>query len=95
MINNINKILDEYKPHNSIWREDDDFIHFAKEAIQSLSDSDKIIFVLYCEYGSLRKVAKDLGVSHTIIYKEITRIRGLIYDYIKINSTSDNNMLLN
>ena len=94
MLNNLNKVLDEYKPDNSIWRDYDDDVLMLKEAISSLSDSDRIIFVMYAEYGSLRKVGKQLGVSHSIIYKNIMRIKKEIYDYIKTNSDYDNEELV-
>ena len=44
---------------------------------------------MYAEYGSLRKVGKQLGVSHSIIYKNIMRIKKQIYDYIKTNCDND------
>lgn len=93
MLNNLNKVLDEYKPDNSIWRDYDDDVLMLKEAISSLSDSDRIIFVMYAEYGSLRKVGKQLGVSHSIIYKNIMRIKKEIYDYIKTNSDNSDSGL--
>lgn len=89
MLNNLPKIMNEYKPDNSIWRDYDDDILILKEALNNLSDSDRIIFVMYAEYGSLRKVGKELGVSHSIIYKNIMRIKRQIYDYIK--TVGDNN----
>ena len=94
MLNNINKVLDEYKPDNSIWREYSDDVLMLKEAINNLSDADRIIFVMYAEYGSLRKVGKQLGVSHSIIYKNIMRIKKQIYDFIRTNSDYDNEALV-
>lgn len=91
----IKRILNDYKPNTTIWNEDTNEVHQLKQAFQALNDSDKIIFLLYVEYGSLRKVGKDVGVSHTIVYKEITRIKNLMYDYIRNNNNSGNNMLLN
>ena len=77
--------MDSYKPDESIWRDYNDDILWLKRAMNNLSDADRIIFVMYCEYGSLRKVGKKLGVSHSIIYKNITRIKNQMYDYIKAN----------
>lgn len=82
MIKNLKEIIDEYKPDNSIWREDNQLIDKIKRAIQKLNDADKIIFILYCETGSLREVGKKLGVSHSTIFKEIKRIKKLILDDI-------------
>lgn len=86
--------MDDYKPDESIWREDDDDMLLIKKALDSLDDADRIIFVLYAEYGSLRKVGKKLGVSHSIIFKNISRIKKQLYDYIKANCTDSNSMLL-
>ena len=89
MLNNINAVMDEYKPDESIWREYNDDMLLLKQALSSLSDADRVIFVLYSEYGSLRKVGKKLGVSHSIIYKNITRIKKEIYDFIRVNCNNE------
>lgn len=94
MLNNINVVMNEYKPDESIWREYNDDMLLLKKALSNLSDADRIIFVLYCEYGSLRKVAKKLGVSHSIIYKNITRLKREIYDFIRVNCNNVNSGLL-
>ena len=91
---NITEIMNEYKPNLDICSENDDEMLLIKNAIDNLTNSDKIIFIMYCELGSLRKVGKELGVSHTIIYKEITKIKNKIYDYIKNVTVSNNNLLL-
>lgn len=95
MLNNINAVMDEYKPDESIWREYNDDMLLLKQALSSLSDADRVIFVLYSEYGSLRKVGKKLGVSHSIIYKNITRIKKEIYDFIRVNCNNSNSSLCN
>lgn len=95
ILNNINKVMDDYKPDESIWRSYDDDMLLLKQALDNLSNADRIIFVLYAEYGSLRKVGKQLGVSHSIVYKNISRIKQEIYDYIKVNSNNDNSSLCN
>lgn len=95
ILNNINKVLNEYKPDESIWREYNEDMLLLKQAMNNLSDADRVIFVLYCEYGSLRKVGKKLGVSHSIIYKNITRIKREMYEYIKLNCNSSNSGLYN
>lgn len=94
MKNNITNVMNEYIPNEDIFSEDDENMYKIKKAIDALPQADKIIFVMYCETGSLRKVGKELGVSHTIIYKEITRIKRKIYDYIKTNSNNSDNLLL-
>ena len=84
MIKDIKKVMEDYKPNKGIWNEDDELIDGIKNAVDNLKDADKIIFILYCETGSLREVGKMLGVSHTTIYKEIKRIKRLILDDIGI-----------
>ena len=75
-------IIKEYEPDNSIWSEDNELIDKIKRAVQNLDDADRIIFILYCETGSLREVGKKLGVSHSTVYKEIKRIKQQILDDI-------------
>lgn len=82
MINDIRKIMEEYEPDHSIWSTDDIQITRLKEAVQNLNDADKIIFILYCETGSLREVGKMLGVSHTTAYKCIKDIKKKILEYV-------------
>ena len=89
IVENINRVMEDYKADYSIWREDDDDMMNLKQAIDSLSESDRIIFVLYCEYGSLRKVGKKLGVSHSIIYKNVRRIKLQMLEWIKSNTNNE------
>lgn len=78
------KIINEYNfKELDIFDEDDNRLIYAKQAIKQLSKTDYIIILLYAELGSLRKVGKELNISHTIIYKEIKRIREEIYNIIK------------
>lgn len=94
ILTNLKNVMEDYKPDYSIWREDDEDMMLLKRALDSLEDSDRIIFVLYAEWGSLRKVGKKLGVSHSIIYKNISRIKRELYDFIKANCTDSNSLLL-
>lgn len=93
MLSNLNKVMEDYKPDNSIWRDYNDDVFILKQALDHLKDSDRIIFVMYAEYGSLRKVGKQLGVSHSIIYKNIMRIKREIYDFVKTNFDNSNSDL--
>lgn len=93
ILSNVTKVLEDYKPDEGIWREYDDDMLYLKRSMDALSDADRIIFMLYCEYGSLRKVGKILGVSHSIIYKNIKRIKEEMYDYIKTNCNNSNSSL--
>ena len=89
IVKNINRVMEDYKADYSIWREDDDDMMHLKQAMDSLSESDRIIFVLYCEFGSLRKVGKQLGVSHSIIYKNVRRIKLQMLQWIKDNTDNE------
>lgn len=81
-MNNIRELINEYKPNYDIFSEDDEMMTAIKQAVQNLSDADRIIFILYCESGSLREVGKMLGVSHTTVYKTIKQIKKQILDDI-------------
>lgn len=82
MIDNIKTILQDYIPQYDVFTEDDELITRLKEGVQQLSDADRIIFVLYCETGSLREVGKMLGVSHTTVFKCINKIKEQILNYV-------------
>lgn len=74
--------MEEYKPNKGIWNEDDELIDGIKNAVNNLKDADRIIFILYCETGSLREVGKMLGVSHTTVFKCIKEIKKKILTHI-------------
>lgn len=84
MIKDIKKIMEDYQPDYSIFTDDDEQMIKIKEAVQRLSDADRIIFILYCETGSLREVGKILGVSHTTVFKAIKEIKEQILNDIGI-----------
>jgi transcriptional regulator of aromatic amino acid metabolism len=71
----IQMMIKEYEPDISLFTEDDETMIILKQAVQALPPADKIIFLLYAEYGSLRQVGKELSVSHTTIYKQINLIK--------------------
>ena len=86
----IRKLMEEYKPNYDIFCEDGELVTRIKEEVQKLSEPDRIIFIMYCEMGSLREVAKKLGVSHTTIFKFIKNIKQRIlkdieYDIRTVN----------
>lgn len=58
-----------------------------KKAMECLTKSDWVIFCLYCELQSERKLAELLGVSRTPIGHELARIKGIIKD--KLNEDND------
>lgn len=78
----INRLLEEYKPSANIFDDDSDEIRILKECIMNLPPADRIIFLLYTELGSLREVGKKIGVSHTIVYKQIKQIRLSMWEWV-------------
>lgn len=76
----VDKLVREYLPDNDLWSEEDELIGRYKRNIMRLEMADRIIFLLYVELASYRKVAKMLGCSHTLISKEINRIKKLVKD---------------
>lgn len=88
IIENLKRVMEDYEPDETIWREYGDDVLNIKQAMKALNDADRIIFALYCEYGSLRKVGKRLGVSHSIIYKNVRRIKLEMLEWLKDNTTN-------
>lgn len=72
-------LMNDYLPNDK----DDDKTLLLKEAIQTLDESDKIIFILYTDLASEQKVADLLNVSRTPIHNLIVRCRAQITDYVK------------
>ena len=95
MKNRILEVMNEYAPNEDIMSDEDESVYQLKKALEALQPADKIIMLIYCENGSLRQTGRDLGVSHTIIYKQIQRIKKEMYEYIKINFPHNNCVLLN
>lgn len=90
----IKELGEELANNESIWNDEDESLYWLKKSLNQLDTADRIIMLLYVELASLREVGKVLGLSHTIIRKEITRIKQNMYDFLKDNSNSDNYMLL-
>lgn len=90
---NIKEVIDEYKPDYDIMSDDDEEMRIIKESIMNLPTANRIIFLLYSELASYRKVAKKLGVSHTIIYKQIKSIREDIRQWIMLHYPMNNELI--
>lgn len=88
----LQKMMNDYKPDYDLLTEDDETMTALKEAIDSLSQADRIIFVLYAETGSLREVGKMLGVSHTSIYKTIKTIKSEIKEWCLLHYPNNNEL---
>lgn len=81
----VKTICQDYRITESDYMELDDEQLKLKEAINSLPASDYVMFCLYTELASERKLAKMLGLSRTPISRELRRIRGIIIDYLENN----------
>lgn len=55
--------------------DDDDRLTDLKKQIGGLNKVDRIILLLYIEYASLRKVAKELSISLSTVHKRIRKIK--------------------
>lgn len=75
-MNIIQSLIDEMEPNALV---DDEKIYNIKDIVlHKLDENDKIVFLLYLEYGSMQKVGKKLHVSATTIYYIIRRVRETI-----------------
>lgn len=73
---NIKEILDEYKPDNDIFTEEDYQINKLKNIIyNNLNEVDRRILLMYAESGSLRQLGKELGVCASTALNKINEIR--------------------
>lgn len=79
----LKKIMEDYEFHDDIMDDDPEDIRMYKWAISQLPDGDRILFLLYTDLMSSRKVGKIVGVSHGIILKEVRKIRSKILEICK------------
>lgn len=68
-------LKDELKPNDSIFCNDSPKIRKLKLKLNDMPEDDKALFLLFVEISNYRKVAALLGVSHTLVFKEIRRIK--------------------
>lgn len=72
----LHSIVKEYEYDPDIMNDEDERSLAIKYALTKLPEADKIIWCLYMELQSSRKLGVCLGgVSHSTILKEINRIR--------------------
>ena len=57
-------------------------LRYTRKVLMALPAAERNNFFMYCEKQSLREVGKELGVSHTIVFKGDKKIRGMIKDYV-------------
>ena len=77
----LEELLEDYKPDNTIWSNEDERVNAIKNIIYTkLDEVDRRIIILYAELGSLRKLGKELGISASSAYLKIKQIKGNITD---------------
>lgn len=76
----------EYDENAHLMMEEGDERPFIiKKIMQKLDKADFIIFSLYLEYGSERKVADLLGCSRTPLHNCLTKIKNQIKKHLNDN----------
>lgn len=71
----------DYDFDPSIFNDEDEKIRRVKQVIMTEIDPvDRVLFLMYTDCGSLRKLGAHFGVSHTTLAKEIRRIKHEIID---------------
>lgn len=71
----------DYNFDPSIFNDEDEKIRRVKQVIMTEIDPvDRVLFLMYTDCGSLRKLGAHFGVSHTTLAKEIRRIKQEIID---------------
>lgn len=72
---NLDELLKDYDLDFSLFSDLDERLLEIADKWEQLKETDKIVLILYAEYGSLRKVGAILGFSHSTIDKYIKEIR--------------------
>ena len=72
-------IKDDYTFNDDIMDEDPVLIRRLKYIVsRRLNQVDRTILILYADCESLRDLGEYMGISHTIMQREVERIRGKI-----------------
>lgn len=66
---------EEYTASKGVFDEDDARVRRCKAALRKLSDSDRRLFILYADTGSVRKLSQTLGVSKSTVQNRVSEIR--------------------
>lgn len=79
------KVLEyDYLPDETIFREDSERIHALKEIIfHRLPTADRVLLLMYAEYGNIRALARHFNVSRNAVHQQIKRIRRQITEELK------------
>lgn len=76
LIREFREIRKDYAYDQSIFNDEDARVRRVKQVIMlELDPVDRVLFLMYVDCGSLRKLGKHFGVSHTTLAKEIRRIK--------------------
>ena len=82
----LKRIMKDYEFSHDMMTEEDERSAKSKAALSLLPQADRIIFTLFADIGSAKKVADIIGISQTLMYRELKRIRAEIKkNYEKIN----------
>lgn len=86
----MSELIEKYGDNGDMWSEEEQITRAIRYIVfNKLCDVDRIIFLLYVELASLREVGKRLGLSHSVIYKEIKRIKEIINGYLYNDNGDD------
>ena len=79
-------IRDDYRPSADIFSEEGERSAALKQIIEEkLTQVDRTLLLMYADCASLRKLGTRLGISHTLLGKEIRRIREqVLEEYAKL-----------
>lgn len=82
-------IMKEYEYDPDPMNDEDERSLAIKKSMTKLLEAERIIFCLYMELGSSRKLGKFLGgISHSTVLKEINRIK----EKIRLNMDGSSNI---
>lgn len=57
---------------------DSEYVYRLKEVISSLPTADKDILLLYLDEGSYRKAGRKIGVSSSLYYNQLQKVKARI-----------------
>ena len=90
----LHSIMKEYEYDPNIMNMEDERSLAIKKAMTKLPEADRIIWCLYMELESSRKLGQVLGgISHSTVLKEINRIRDEIIKHLDIRKFPDNGQI--
>ena len=87
---NAKELMADYKKNDDIFSTESEKVRLTKEALWNLSETDRLLIVLYCEIGSLRKLGDILGVSRTTAFAAVKSIKLKMQKYVAEHSTNSN-----